>query len=109
MGVAHVHPFWNGNGRIARLLANIPVLKAGLPPLTMAQGQRRTYLELLAEYQIGIGQLSGETGVWPDESKLAGFQQFCEASYQATRKLVEVAYEIQSRRDSRDGHGQQGL
>jgi len=99
MGVAHVHPFWDGNGRIARLLANIPLLKAGLPPLTMPQAERRTYLELLAEYQIGIGQLNDETGAWPDESQLAGFNQFCENNYEATRKLVEAAHEIQSRRD----------
>ena len=98
MGVVHVHPFWDGNGRIARLIANIPVLKAGLPPLTIPKEERRTYIELLAEYQIGIGQLSDETGVWPDESRLAGFNQFCETSYEATRKLVEAAYEVQSRR-----------
>ena len=26
---AHIHPFWDGNGRVARLLANIPLLRAG--------------------------------------------------------------------------------
>lgn len=98
MGVVHVHPFWDGNGRIARLIANIPVLKAGLPPLTMPQEERRTYMELLAEYQIGIGRLNDETGVWPDGSRLAGFSQFCETHYEATRKLVATAYEVQARR-----------
>ena len=98
LGVVHVHPFWDGNGRIARLLANIPVLRAGLPPLTMPREERRAYLELLAEYQIGTGPLNGETGVWPDESRLAGFSRFCEESYAATRQLVTAAYDVQSRR-----------
>ncbi len=44
MGFAHVHPFWDGNGRLARLIANIPILKAGLPPLVIPQEERRTYL-----------------------------------------------------------------
>src|ERR1039457_6982234 len=27
-----IHPFWDGNGRITRLISNIPCLKAGYPP-----------------------------------------------------------------------------
>src|SRR5208283_6157364 len=29
---ACIHPFWDGNGRIARLIANLTCLKAGYPP-----------------------------------------------------------------------------
>ncbi|MGB3224467.1 MAG: Fic family protein [Desulforhopalus sp.] len=29
----NIHPFFDGNCRIARLISNIPVLKAGLPPI----------------------------------------------------------------------------
>ncbi|MDY0223063.1 MAG: Fic family protein [Desulfobacterium sp.] len=28
-----IPPFFDGNGRLARLVANTPVLKAGLPPI----------------------------------------------------------------------------
>ena len=98
MGIAHVHPFWDGNGRIARLLANIPLLKAGLPPLTIAKEKRRTYIQLMADYQITIGTLDDTTGVWPDESFLSEFNRFCESHYSAVRNLVAAAFDVQKNR-----------
>ncbi len=99
LGIVHVHPFWDGNGRIARLLANIPLLRAGLPPLIIPQDERRTYIQILANYQISIGQLTAGTGVWPDTSQLTEFIQFCGSCYAPTQNLVAAAYEIQRRRD----------
>jgi Fic family protein len=98
MGIVHIHPFWDGNGRIARLLANIPLLKAGLPPLVIPQKKRRTYIEALANYQIDLGQLNKGTGVWPDPSFLAEFNRFCASCYDQTRELVDSAFEIQKQR-----------
>jgi len=98
MGVAHVHPFWDGNGRIARLLANVPLLKSGLPPLTIPTEVRRDYIQLLANYQIEIGQLNANSGVWPDEPGLVEFSQFCSSCYGGVRELVEAAYDVQRRR-----------
>lgn len=88
MGVVHIHPFWDGNGRIARLVANVPLLKSGLPPLVIPTGERRNYVQMLARYQLAIGQLSRQTGVWPDESRLAEFVQFCSRCYQETENLL---------------------
>jgi len=103
MGIVHIHPFWDGNGRIARLLANIPLLKAGLPPLTIPEEQRRTYIQLLADYQITIGQLDDTTAVWPDESQLSDFNRFCESCYGAIRRLVVAACNVQKKRTSIQG------
>jgi len=98
MGIVHVHPFWDGNGRIARLLANIPLLKAGLPPLTIPEELRRNYIQLLADYQITIGQLDDTAGVWPDESKLSDFRRFCDSCYGSIRDLVASAFDVQKKR-----------
>ena len=38
-----IHPFYDGNGRMARLLANLPVLKSGLPPIVVPQEDRYQY------------------------------------------------------------------
>ncbi len=98
MGIAHVHPFWDGNGRVARLLANIPLLKAGIPPLTIPEEQRRTYIQTLADYQITIGQLDDTTGVWPEKSLLVDFNRFCGSCYSAIRDLVVAAFDLQRKR-----------
>jgi Fic family protein len=99
MGVVHIHPFFDGNGRIARLLANIPLLKAGLPPLIISQEQRRTYIQTLANYQIAAGQLNQKTGVWPDPEMLDEFTSFCASCYGATEQLLNQALALQANRN----------
>ena len=98
MGVAHIHPFWDGNGRMARLLANIPLLKAGLPPLAISQHTRRVYIQVLSKYQLKIGQLTSTSGVWPDPELLIEFSGFCASNYASTKELVNEALVIQRRR-----------
>ncbi len=98
LGIVHVHPFWDGNGRIARLLANIPLLKAGLPPLTIRDEQRRAYIQQLADYQIMVGQLDESTGVWPELSRLSEFNSFCASCYSDIRDLVSAAFDVQKKR-----------
>ena len=100
MAFVHIHPFWDGNGRIARLLSNIPLLKAGLPPLLIPFEQRRDYIQTLANYQILVGQLDKATGLWPKIERLKDFDNFCESVYSITKKLVDNAHELQARRNA---------
>ena len=98
MGFVHIHPFWDGNGRMARLVANIPLLKAGLPPLVISSSTRREYIECLARYQLDIGQLDNHCDIWPQPDKLDEFYSFCDLAYQSTRNLVDQAISEQNRR-----------
>jgi Fic family protein len=91
-GIAHTHPFWDGNGRIARLLANIPLLRAGLPPIVIPNEERRTYIQLLAEYQLTTGTINKNTGVWPQAYLLEEFEEFIRECYSITKELVEKAH-----------------
>jgi hypothetical protein len=95
MGIVHIHPFWDGNGRVARLIANIPLLKAGLPPLVIPSEARRSYIQILSSYQISTGQLNKQTGVWPNLDQLVEFSHFCASCYDKTKKLVAMASDIQ--------------
>lgn len=98
MGFVHIHPFWDGNGRLARLLANLPLLAAGLPPLVIARESRQEYLKTLAAFQIDVGQLSRATGVWPKPSQIEPFTQFLAKEYELTQELLTTAFAQQQRR-----------
>ena len=88
--IAHIHPFWDGNGRIARLVANIPLLKAGLPPIVVPSEHRREYIQLLANYELNVGKLTNSTGVWPELNLLVDFEMFCNQCYEQTLRIIDI-------------------
>ncbi len=92
LAFVHIHPFADGNGRLARLIANLPLLKAGLPPLLIDKDQRREYITLLADYQTSINAPSleslAEHGFWPEPDSITLFADFCNDCYQATVALL---------------------
>lgn len=45
---AAIHPFDDGNGRMARLLMNLVLMRAGYPPAVLRQQNRRAYYGALA-------------------------------------------------------------
>jgi Fic family protein len=52
LSFASIHPFFDGNGRLARLVANIPLLKSGYLPLIVDNENRQEYIELLSSYNL---------------------------------------------------------
>ncbi|MFT5085200.1 MAG: Fic family protein [Lentisphaeria bacterium] len=48
-----IHPFQDGNGRIARAIASLVFLKAGLFPLVVRDSDRENYITALEEADIG--------------------------------------------------------
>lgn len=110
LGFVHIHPFWDGNGRLARLLANLPVLRAGHLPVVIEVKDRRAYLATLANYQLAVGALTPTTGVWSRPALEADFQALCHRAYAATRALVEQAQAQQAKRgQGRTERGLEGL
>jgi Fic family protein len=100
LGFVHIHPFWDGNGRMARLLGNIPVLRSGHLPVVIDIKDRKEYIDTLAKYELSVGQLTRTTGVWPVDALMAAFQEFCHRSYHSTRQLIEQVKAQQSRRNA---------
>jgi Fic family protein len=101
LGFVHIHPFWDGNGRMARLLANLPLLRSGHLPLVIDVSERKRYIDTLADYEIAVGQLDPRTGVWPRVELEGSFRQVCRDAYHATRDLAAKAKALQEERSRR--------
>lgn len=96
-----IHPFWDGNGRMARLIANVPVIMAGYPPIIIPREQRREYIEYLSEYHLAAGTVSARNELLPDVEKLNRFKRFCAKSWSGSIQLVDNAQKKQQTRKQR--------
>lgn len=114
-----IHPFWDGNGRMARLVSNIPVLRSGNPPAVVPLSKRREYLESLSSYQSTIGDLTSlrSLGDFPENAQRSAFTALCRSFVDETLLLLNEARKRQSERITRkdhrrmeeDGSSEQGL
>jgi len=77
IALSAIHPFFDGNGRIARLVANIPLIKNGFLPIIINNEDRQEYMELLSNHSITTKELDDTTTKLIEENdeykKLFGF------------------------------------
>ena len=87
-----IHPFFDGNGRLARLLANLPVLYAGYPPIVIPVESRAEYVRTLWTYQRTVGIVStANPDLLPQPELLADFKDLVRSAWQTTLDLVAEA------------------
>jgi Fic family protein len=96
-----IHPFWDGKGRIARLNANLPCLKAGYTPIIIEKERRYDYIRALADYAITNGVPSRATPIVHEDACFGRFCSFCEDCRQAGLRLVREAKVLLQKRDQR--------
>lgn len=93
-----IHPFFDGNGRLARLVANLPVLRAGLPPIIIPQEERKQYIDILSRYHLAAGRIvEGQPLLFAPE-KLGPFVAFCRQAWRESLFLFEEAQKKQQAR-----------
>jgi Fic family protein len=98
ISILHIHPFFDGNGRLARLVANIPALMTGLPPIIIPREHRKAYIDALSAYHFAVIQIRADDELVPESENLQPFIDFCGAAWQATMELVD---EVRKRQQAR--------
>jgi len=93
-----IHPFADGNGRLARLVANIPVLEKGFLPVLIPVEKRLAYMESLAVWQMASGILKPGEGFVGDDLAISGFREFCADAFNLSQSLLSEVTALQEAR-----------
>ncbi|MCM8536300.1 MAG: Fic family protein [Lentisphaeraceae bacterium] len=88
-----IHPFFDGNGRLARLLANLKVIQQGFPPITIDSQSRFEYLDLIKNFR-----LKDENNTLEMTGDIKKFEAFIYQQWQKTLNIVDEVREIQRQR-----------
>ena len=95
-----IHPFSDGNGRMARLLANLPLLRCGELPVIIPSSHRQQYIKIISSAQQTV-PVEEKTGkplrkmIVPEKFDIAEFKAFCIKQRKVVTDLVEEVRIIQ--------------
>ncbi|MEA1920510.1 MAG: Fic family protein [Campylobacterota bacterium] len=90
IGFTSIHPFFDGNGRLARLLANITMLKNGYLPLIIDNKKREKYIKLLSSYNLHSSELTSQSdAIIEENSYFEAIYEFFISQYQNSQALLD--------------------
>lgn len=101
LGFVRIHPFFDGNGRVARLVANIPVLRAGYPPITVPMERRGDYIDILWEYENAVGKIRRGDPLVPPHPAIERFTALMQTEWQRTLTPVQEARRREAERQAK--------
>ena len=101
VGFVSIHPYADGNGRMARLLSNAPLLASGYPPIVVRKEDRREYLTLLGDYCTKYPSPTKHGAELNEGKELKNLKDFFEAQWEPTQRLIAEFVERQTERVNR--------
>lgn len=99
MSFARIHPFYDGNGKMARLISNIPLLKIGQPPVIISNGRRDEYARIMRGYELAVGAPSkNHPDLLPPHPATGEFLSLVSEEWKHSIRLVQRARKEQEKR-----------
>ncbi len=93
LSFVRIHPFFDGNGRVARLIANLPLLKCGHVPVLISHHRRADYIDNLWQYEYAVGVVHKEDRLLPPHLGVTAFKRLLREEWLESIRLVEEAYQ----------------
>jgi len=98
LGFTAIHPYADGNGRMARLLANIPIIERGEVPVLIPSERRRDYLIQMGDWSIACGAPVPDQPLVPRMAARTSLRDFFATVSQPARDLVAAYRQRQTGR-----------
>lgn len=91
-----IHPFFDANGRVARLVSNIPLLKNNYLPIIIINDDRDRYIELLSSYNLKAKSLDKNSkSLLEKNEEYKELRAFFRSQYKNSKDLID---EMRSKR-----------
>jgi Fic family protein len=84
--LVHIHPFVDGNGRTARLLGNLELIRGGFAPILIEKEDRSDYFGVLERCHM-----AGEPGTGDPQEFIAFVEKFEEKALERYLRALEIS------------------